>query len=147
MRRKLTALAALVALIGLALLLTRTAFNKASAETANRAGSVAQNASASRMAALPGKDRTRCGTRDLDETTATTIQNSLKAFTKGRGQGRGPGTVTIPVYFHVVNKGAGIENGDVPSSMLQAQIRVLNESYSGATGGANTPSIPPPATH
>jgi hypothetical protein len=75
----------------------------------------------------------------LDETQATAIQNSLDAFTKSRGQGRGPGTVTIPVVFHVVNKGAGIANGDVPLSMLQAQIKVLNQSYSGATGGVNTP--------
>jgi hypothetical protein len=139
MRRKLTALTALVAIIGLALFLTRTSFNNASAETNAGDVSTARNSSASTIAALPGKDRTRCGTRDLDEASATTIQNSLKAFTKSRGQGRGPGTITIPVYFHVVNKGAGIENGDVPLTMLQAQIRVLNQSYSGATGGVNTP--------
>ena len=45
----------------------------------------------------------------------------------------------MPVYFHVINKGAGVENGDVTLKMLRAQIDVLNASYSGATGGANTP--------
>ena len=67
------------------------------------------------------------------------IQKSVDAFNKSRGQGRGPGTVTIPVYFHVVNKGEGIANGDVSINMINAQIKVLNQSYSGATGGANTP--------
>lgn len=138
MRRKLMALAVLTVL-ALALILTRTAFNNARAESALD-GKSALNSSvfASLMAAM-GKARDRCGTRDLDETTATSIQNSLNSFTKGRGQGRGPGTVTVAVFFHVVNKGAGIANGDVPLSMLQAQINVLNKSYSGGTGGANTP--------
>jgi hypothetical protein len=139
MRRKLAALAILLT-IGLALILTRTTLKDAHAENA-RGGNAALSASAtgSLPAAAPGKDRDRCGTRDLEETAATSIQNSLNAFNKGRGQGRSPGSVTIPVYFHVVNKGEGIENGDIPISMLQAQIKVLNQSYSGATGGANTP--------
>lgn len=132
MRRKLLALAALVALC-FVLILTRTMNNRAHAEN------MGTGKSASSSLAAPGKVRDRCGTRDLDETTATSIQNSLNAFTKGRGQGRGPGSITIPVYFHVVNKGSGVANGDVPNDMLQAQIQVLNKSYSGATGGANTP--------
>ncbi|WP_437966064.1 zinc metalloprotease [Sorangium sp. So ce260] len=37
--------------------------------------------------------------------------------------------VTIPVHVHVINKGAGISNGDVPDSMIYEQIRVLNEAY------------------
>lgn len=138
MKRKFVALAILAAL-GLTLVLARTAFNNARAENA-QGGNVARNYSTpGALAAAPGKERQRCATRDLDEAAATSIQNSLDAFTKSRGQGRGPGTVTIPVVFHVVNKGAGIANGDVPISMLQAQVKVLNQSYSGATGGANTP--------
>ncbi len=37
----------------------------------------------------------------------------------------------INVYFHVVNKGSGISNGDVPSSMITNQMNVLNAAYSG----------------
>ena len=46
---------------------------------------------------------------------------------------RAPSSVNIPVWMHVINKGTGIANGDVPQSWLQAQINVLNEAYA-ATG-------------
>jgi len=36
---------------------------------------------------------------------------------------------TIDVYFHVINKGSGIANGDVPDSQIAAQINVLNNAY------------------
>jgi hypothetical protein len=138
MRRKFVAISVALAL-GLTFALARTAYNNARAENAPGETSALDAITMPGAVASAPKDRDRCGTRDLDESTATSIQNSLNAFTKGRGQGRGPGTVTIPVFFHVVNKGEGIANGDVPISMLQAQVKVLNQSYSGATGGANTP--------
>ena len=40
-----------------------------------------------------------------------------------------PGSITIPVAFHVIRKGAGFANGDVPDSMIAAQIQVLNDAY------------------
>ena len=36
---------------------------------------------------------------------------------------------TINVYFHVINKGSGIANGDIPDSQLRDQIDVLNAAY------------------
>ena len=36
---------------------------------------------------------------------------------------------TINVYFHVINKGSGIANGDVSDSMINAQMRVLNDAF------------------
>jgi hypothetical protein len=36
---------------------------------------------------------------------------------------------TFPIYFHVINKGSGITNGDVPDSQLQAQLDVMNQDY------------------
>src|SRR5215213_9237403 len=83
--------------------------------------------------------RDRCATKDLDEKTAAEVQTSLEQFNRNRGQIRKSGSVTVPVYFHVVNKGKGVENGDVSMSMLRAQVDVLNASYAGATGGADTP--------
>jgi hypothetical protein len=35
----------------------------------------------------------------------------------------------INVYFHVINKGTGIANGDIPDSMIADQIQVLNAAY------------------
>ena len=87
--------------------------------------------------------RDRCATRDLDETTAAVYEKSLDEFNgkRGPGQIRKSGAATIPVYFHVINKGAGIANGDIPNRMLRAQVDVLNAAFAGATGegAANTP--------
>jgi hypothetical protein len=93
--------------------------------------------------AAPGPARARCGVRDLDDATASGLELSLDAFRASRnpGQIRKSGGVSVPVVFHVVSKGRGIENGDVPTRMLRDQIDVLNASYAGATGAdaANTP--------
>ena len=36
---------------------------------------------------------------------------------------------TINVYFHVINKGTGIANGDLPASQITDQMNVLNAAY------------------
>jgi hypothetical protein len=41
------------------------------------------------------------------------------------------GTVTIPTYFHVIRKGTGLSNGDVPDSQINAQMQVLNDAFAG----------------
>ncbi|HEX8493475.1 MAG TPA: zinc metalloprotease [Pyrinomonadaceae bacterium] len=140
-RRFLTALA--LAALGLALVLLNTgSINRASAENDTRGNSLFSTISKTLTAkTAAASSRTRCATKDLDETTATQIQTRLDQFnsTRNRGQIRKSGAVTVPVYFHVVNKGKGIANGDVPMTMLRAQVDVLNQSFGGATGGANTP--------
>ena len=88
--------------------------------------------------------RQYCATKDLDEATATAVQTSLDEFNSRRnpGQIKKSGSVTIPVFFHVVNKGRGIANGDVPMKMINDQIAALNAAFAGADAGgsgANTP--------
>lgn len=39
----------------------------------------------------------------------------------------------INVYFHVINKGTGIANGDIPASQITSQMSVLNSAFA-ATG-------------
>jgi len=39
--------------------------------------------------------------------------------------------VNIPVYFHVINQGAGIANGDVPTQQINDQMAVLSAAYAG----------------
>lgn len=36
---------------------------------------------------------------------------------------------TINVYFHVINNGPGIENGDISDKMIRDQMAVLNDAY------------------
>ena len=49
-----------------------------------------------------------------------------------------PGSVTIPVWFHVLRSGTTLAQGNVPRSMIDAQIDVLNDAYAGLTGGKGT---------
>ena len=37
----------------------------------------------------------------------------------------------IDVYFHVVNRGEGVENGDIPDEQIASQIDVLNAAFAG----------------
>jgi hypothetical protein len=39
------------------------------------------------------------------------------------------GSVNVPIAVHVINKGAGIANGDVPQSQIDAQLSVLNAAH------------------
>jgi hypothetical protein len=140
MRRKLFTSLTLFTL-GLAIALTSvSSTNKARAKT-----SVGDNASFGLKSKIlpaspaPASKRDRCGVKDLDETTATQIQTSIDQFNSNRGQIRKSGSVTVSVYFHVINTGKGIANGDVPTNQIKAQVDVLNASYGGATGGVNTP--------
>ncbi|MDQ3650308.1 MAG: zinc metalloprotease [Acidobacteriota bacterium] len=55
---------------------------------------------------------------------------------------RSAGSVTIQVYFHVIQSTAGTSGtGYVPASMLRDQIDAMNSSFAGSDspGGANTP--------
>jgi Pregnancy-associated plasma protein-A len=139
MKRKLFTSLAFFAL-GLALVLTSaSSLNKARAE--NSASLDASFSLGNKTALSPrvaASSRERCATKDLDEESAARLDSSLEQFNRSRGQQR-RGTVTVPVYFHVINKGNSIADGNVPRSMLKAQIDVLNDAYGGDTGGARTP--------
>jgi hypothetical protein len=74
----------------------------------------------------------RCGTRQLSDAHIAQLEKSVV-----RGQ-KGKTSSIIPVWFHVISRGSGFDNGEVPESMIRSQLRVLNESYNGKTGGANT---------
>ena len=91
-------------------------------------------------AALAAKPRVRnCGTVHPSGKQADEIQNSYAKFKGARGaQLSAAGSITIPVYFHVINRGSGIQNGNVPDRMIRAQIEVLNNAFDGSTGGAAT---------
>ncbi len=87
-------------------------------------------------AAAAGKQR--CGTRRPSDEEVKQMES---AVSHARGQGRGgPGgaAATIPVWVHVINQGSGFENGDLSDHMIRDQIRVLNDSYGGNTGGADS---------
>jgi hypothetical protein len=81
-----------------------------------------------------------CGTVAPDPARMTEIESTFESFQRTRGgRSQAAGSITIPVYFHVINRGLGIENGDIPDHWIRAQMRVLNDAFSGNTGGAATP--------
>jgi Pregnancy-associated plasma protein-A len=84
----------------------------------------------------------RCATKDHDEKEREQVAQENSRFKKalaasGQEVERAAGSVTVPVYFHVIRSGTGA--GDVTDAQIDAQIAVLNDAYSGDTGGANTP--------
>jgi hypothetical protein len=74
----------------------------------------------------------RCGTRQPGDEEIAAIE---RAVAKGQ---KGKTSAIIDVWVHVISAGAGFANGEVSDQMIRDQIRVLNESFNGRTGGANT---------
>lgn len=70
-----------------------------------------------------------CATRQMDETTATALEKVM-AQNAGRGHAS-----TIPVWFHVITSGA---SGQVSDGVIKDQMKALNDTYLGRTGGAFT---------
>ena len=82
----------------------------------------------------------RCGTPHMDEAQVAAIDQFVaQARRTTPGAALTAGSINIPVYFHVINNGSGIANGDIPDSQITAQMNVLNDAYNGgAVGGAVT---------
>lgn len=86
----------------------------------------------------------RCTTRHPGEEEAEELDLAFQAAFAARHGGRefredlrelaaaqAATTSAIRVYFHVINKGSGIANGDLSSQMIADQINVLNAAYAG----------------
>lgn len=77
----------------------------------------------------------RCSTRhvtELEQKLNELAHQSWRSEQHARGTPvaeRAPGTVNVPVWFHVINKGTGTSNGDVPDAQINDQIAVLNAAY------------------
>jgi hypothetical protein len=102
----------------------------------------AGNAGAQPKGEFRGRDvpRLGCGTPQLSQAEKDQVDLATNERSAALGvEARAAGSVTIPVWIHVVNQGTGLSNGDVPSTMINQQITVLNNSCNGNTGGANTP--------
>ena len=68
---------------------------------------------------------TRCGTPNLSIA-------EIEELEEHAGIVAGPANVTggvIDVYFHVINRGTSLSQGNVPDSQIASQIAVLNSSF------------------
>ena len=50
---------------------------------------------------------------------------------------------SIPVYFHVVNQGTGVNNGDITNQMISDQIAVLNAAFASSGWSFNLVTVHP----
>ena len=70
--------------------------------------------------------RRGCGTLEPTAAEKTAIEQYVESTVK-------PGYAvtggTINVYWHVINKGTGLANGDIPDSQIASSISVLNGAY------------------
>jgi hypothetical protein len=76
----------------------------------------------------------RCSTRDVSDFEQRVLDmkhSQWLAEREAAGRPVGPYATggTIPVYWHVINNGSGLGNGDVPDSQITAQMSVLNAAY------------------
>jgi len=77
----------------------------------------------------------RCSTRHVTEFEQQLMELTHVSWKSSRAaEGRAAlerpaGSVAVPVWFHVINKGSGLSNGDIPESQITAQMTVLNEAY------------------
>ncbi|NOK14918.1 zinc metalloprotease [Corallococcus exercitus] len=69
-----------------------------------------------------------CATVELTADEKLEVDAAIAA--RGVSAKRAVGSVSVPVYFHVINQGSGIANGDIPDSQITAQMNVLNAAYS-----------------
>ncbi len=70
----------------------------------------------------------RCATSDLEEHQLSAVEHDVTMWLKTGGLELNA-TKYVDVYFHVINKGTGVSNGDLPQSQIDAQMNVLNNAY------------------
>jgi hypothetical protein len=76
-------------------------------------------------------DARGCATVEPDVVERAIIEDEVSdhlAWVKANDVAHATGG-TINVYFHVINQGTGYANGDVPQSMIDAQMSVLNSAF------------------
>ena len=94
---------------------------------------------------IPGVefDLSKCATQQLDNATLSNLSSLLDQFTAAKLTDSSIASRrvynSIPVVFHVITKGNSVEDGNIPDSMLTAQIDVLNRTVAAQNGGLPTP--------
>jgi hypothetical protein len=69
----------------------------------------------------------RCATVEPDEIERDQIERHVVQYLSGIRAAVTGGNVRV--HFHVIRKGPGIQNGNIPKSMILEQMSVLNSAY------------------
>jgi len=82
----------------------------------------------------------RCATEEPPAVERRSIEQTLRQMNEVSPQERAPGSVEIPVYFHILTNAAGTE-GNISDADVQRQIDILNVAYAGnGPGGTGAPT-------
>jgi hypothetical protein len=79
----------------------------------------------------PDEEGPRCGVRISEEEKDAREEHFMRVR-GGRKPGPGAGDLrggSIPVYWHVINNGSSLSQGNIPDSQITAQLNVLNAAY------------------
>ncbi|TDB75360.1 zinc metalloprotease [Micromonospora sp. KC723] len=76
--------------------------------------------------------------READLATALRERARFRLGPQSASQASTLAAVNVPVVVHVIQENSTRAGGNIPDSMINSQIKVLNESFSGTTGGAAT---------
>lgn len=72
----------------------------------------------------------RCSQKNLSDSEMAAVESEVSsAMAQRTTLAAAVSGGTINVYFHVINNGAGIANGDISDQMIQDQMNVLNAAY------------------
>lgn len=86
----------------------------------------------------------RCGTPHVDEERVAEIDAEVERYLGDRKRSGLAASVAggvINVYVHVINKGSGISDGNVPDAWIINQINVLNVAYASMGWSFNLVSV------
>jgi hypothetical protein len=71
-----------------------------------------------------------CGTVELDEFQQKAVEDEVATYLEAHPQDLRSATGgTINVYWHVINNGTTLAQGNIPDSQITAQINVLNGAF------------------
>lgn len=74
----------------------------------------------------------RCAVQDPTAEEAARVAEEIAQFGTGFFSTEQAAAIQIPVRWHVVRSGTATGQGNIPDSMIQAQITVLNQAYTGS---------------
>jgi hypothetical protein len=71
-----------------------------------------------------------CGTQNLDEAQMLAVEDEVAQYVAAHPQqASGVTGGTIEVYWHVINNGTSLSQGNIPDTQIASQINVLNAAY------------------
>jgi hypothetical protein len=82
------------------------------------------------------RSRRGCG-NDISASKKSLMESDFDAQLESLGLMRNipvssfAGPTNVPVWFHVINKGAGVSNGNLTQATIDAQVKVLTDTYAG----------------